>query len=47
MHEPFPGPVDIEHIDNPRVEIENHYYNFTHTALEASASSRTCCPTPC
>jgi UDP-sulfoquinovose synthase len=31
----FPGQVDIEYVDNPRVEIENHYYNFTHTALES------------
>ncbi len=32
---PSPASVDVEHIDNPRVEIENHYYNFTHTALES------------
>jgi UDP-sulfoquinovose synthase len=31
----FPGQVDIEHVDNPRVEIENHHYAFTHTALES------------
>jgi UDP-sulfoquinovose synthase len=31
----FPGQVDIEYVDNPRVEMENHYYNFTHTALES------------
>jgi UDP-sulfoquinovose synthase len=31
----FPGQVDIEYVDNPRVEKENHYYNFTHTALES------------
>jgi UDP-sulfoquinovose synthase len=31
----FPGQVDIEYVDNPRVEAENHYYNFTHTALES------------
>jgi UDP-sulfoquinovose synthase len=31
----FPGQVDIEYLDNPRVEIENHYYDFTHTALES------------
>ena len=31
----FPGQVDIEYVDNPRVELENHYYNFTHTALES------------
>ena len=29
----FPGQVEVEHIDNPRVERRNHYYNFTHTAL--------------
>ncbi len=31
----FPGAVDIEHVDNPRVEIEDHHYAFTHTALES------------
>ena len=31
----YPGGADVEHIDNPRVELENHYYNFTHTALES------------
>jgi UDP-sulfoquinovose synthase len=31
----FPGGVEVEHIDNPRVEAENHYYNFVHTALES------------
>ena len=31
----FAGQVDIEYVDNPRVEMENHYYNFTHTALES------------
>jgi UDP-sulfoquinovose synthase len=31
----YPGGVDVEHIENPRVELENHYYNFTHTALES------------
>jgi UDP-sulfoquinovose synthase len=31
----FPGGVEVEHIENPRVEIENHYYNFVHTALES------------
>jgi UDP-sulfoquinovose synthase len=30
----YPGGAEVEHIDNPRVELENHYYNFTHTALE-------------
>jgi UDP-sulfoquinovose synthase len=31
----YPGGAEVEHIENPRVEIENHYYNFTHTALES------------
>jgi UDP-sulfoquinovose synthase len=31
----FPGGVEVEHLDNPRVEVENHYYNFVHTALES------------
>jgi UDP-sulfoquinovose synthase len=31
----YPGGAEVEHIDNPRVEVENHYYNFTHTALES------------
>ena len=30
----YPGQVDLEHIDNPRVEAENHHYAFVHTALE-------------
>ena len=25
--------ASIEHVDNPRVELEEHYYNATHTAL--------------
>ncbi len=29
----FHGSVEIEHIDNPRVELENHYYNPIYTAL--------------
>lgn len=29
----FPGEVRIEHLDNPRVEREEHYYNVTHTRL--------------
>ena len=33
--EAFPGAVEVQHIDNPRVELENHYYSFTHTALES------------
>ena len=28
-----PDPVRIEHLDNPRVELEEHYYKVTHTAL--------------
>ncbi len=31
----YPGPVDVENVDNPRVETENHYYSFAHSALEA------------
>jgi UDP-sulfoquinovose synthase len=31
----FPGGVEVEHLENPRVEVENHYYNFVHTALES------------
>ena len=31
----YPGQVDVEYVDNPRVEQENHYYAFTHTALES------------
>jgi UDP-sulfoquinovose synthase len=30
----FPGECTIEHVDNPRVEIYDHYYNVVHTALE-------------
>jgi UDP-sulfoquinovose synthase len=30
----FPGEAKIEHVDNPRVEIYDHYYNVVHTALE-------------
>ncbi|MDT7725425.1 MAG: UDP-sulfoquinovose synthase [Actinomycetota bacterium] len=29
----FPGPVQIEHLDNPRVEAAEHYYNVKHTGL--------------
>ena len=32
--EEFPGEVTIEHVENPRVEIDDHYYNVKHTALE-------------
>jgi UDP-sulfoquinovose synthase len=30
----YPGGCAIEHVDNPRVEIYDHYYNVVHTALE-------------
>jgi len=30
----FPGQVDLDYLDNPRVEAENHHYSFVHTALE-------------
>ncbi len=29
-----PGPVRIEQIENPRVELEDHYFNVVHTGLE-------------
>jgi UDP-sulfoquinovose synthase len=28
-----PNAVDVEHLDNPRVEAETHYYKVTHTGL--------------
>ena len=31
----FPGEVTIEHVENPRVEMYDHYYNVVHTALES------------
>jgi UDP-sulfoquinovose synthase len=31
----FPGETTIEHVENPRVEIYDHYYNVVHTALES------------
>jgi UDP-sulfoquinovose synthase len=31
----FPGEADVEYVDNPRVEAENHHFVFTHTALES------------
>ncbi|WP_329063091.1 NAD-dependent epimerase/dehydratase family protein [Amycolatopsis sp. NBC_01480] len=31
--EAFPGPVQIEHLENPRVEQPEHYYNVKHTGL--------------
>ncbi|MGH3877815.1 MAG: NAD-dependent epimerase/dehydratase family protein [Actinophytocola sp.] len=30
----FPGPVQVEHLENPRVEAPEHYYNVVHTGLE-------------
>jgi UDP-sulfoquinovose synthase len=30
----YPGEATIEHVDNPRVEIYDHYYKVVHTALE-------------
>ena len=29
----FPGPVQIEHLDNQRTEAAEHYYNVKHTGL--------------
>jgi UDP-sulfoquinovose synthase len=29
----YPGPSEIEYLDNPRVEQESHYYNVTHSGL--------------
>lgn len=29
----FPGGVDVEYLDNPRVEQAEHYYNVVHTGL--------------
>jgi UDP-sulfoquinovose synthase len=29
----FPGPTEIEYLDNPRVEQDVHYYNVVHTGL--------------
>jgi UDP-sulfoquinovose synthase len=30
----YPGEVTIEYLQNPRVELEDHYYNVKHSALE-------------
>ncbi|MGA2926383.1 MAG: NAD-dependent dehydratase, partial [Solirubrobacteraceae bacterium] len=30
----FPGECVIEQVENPRVELENHYYNARHSKLE-------------
>jgi UDP-sulfoquinovose synthase len=29
------GEVTIDHVENPRVEIYDHYYKVVHTALES------------
>ena len=29
----YPQPVEIDYLDNPRVEASNHYYNVVHTGL--------------
>ena len=29
----FPGPVQVEHLENPRVEQAEHHYNVKHTGL--------------
>jgi UDP-sulfoquinovose synthase len=34
VSEAYPGETTIEHLPNPRVEEENHYYNVKHSALE-------------
>jgi len=31
--EVFPGDVEVEHLENPRVEQEEHYYNVVHSGL--------------
>ncbi|MEJ5946686.1 hypothetical protein WDZ17_15410, partial [Pseudokineococcus basanitobsidens] len=31
----YPGVAEVVNVDNPRVEIEDHYYGFVHTALES------------
>ena len=31
----YPGVAEVVKVDNPRVEVEDHYYAFTHTALES------------
>ncbi len=33
VSEAFPGPVQVEHLENPRVEQPEHYYNVKHTGL--------------
>jgi UDP-sulfoquinovose synthase len=34
IRDEFPGEVQIDHTENPRVEIYDHYYKVVHTALE-------------
>jgi len=34
IRDAFPSEVTIDHVDNPRVEIYDHYYEVVHTALE-------------
>jgi UDP-sulfoquinovose synthase len=29
----YPGPVQIDYLENPRWELEEHYYNVKHTGL--------------
>ncbi len=29
----YPGPTEIEYLDNPRVEQDAHYYNVVHSGL--------------
>jgi UDP-sulfoquinovose synthase len=29
----FPGPVEIDYLDNPRVEADSHHYHVVHTGL--------------
>ena len=33
MANSFDGPVNVEYLDNPRVEQAEHYYNVKHTGL--------------
>jgi UDP-sulfoquinovose synthase len=30
----YPGHTEVEYLENPRVELEDHYYNAVHTSLE-------------
>ena len=50
------GGADIVHLDDPRVELEEHYYRAAHTKLldlgllpvpaRATSSCPICCPSP-